>query len=156
MLATNSSSDNKDKNGKGTGSMQHKALHTADAFTLQRRMMGTRKLELNLQTSDCMTTSLPLSHRHPVLKQNPNPVLVSWGFLFLHLSTLFLCLCSAFIFPHIVYVCTYRWALCSEAQVQSHQWGAGPRPQWHDLHVSADDVRLSGPASLCYCNFWFK
>ena len=47
-----------------------------------------------------------------------------WNWLFLHLP--------------LVSVWTNRWALCTEAKVQSHQWGTGPRPQWHDLYVSSD------------------
>lgn len=38
-----------------------------------------------------------------------------------------------------------RWALCSETEVQSHQWGAGPRSQWYDFHVNVF------PACACSC-----
>lgn len=30
-----------------------------------------------------------------------------------------------------------RWGVCSEAEGQGSQWGAGPGPQWHDYTVAA-------------------
>lgn len=44
-----------------------------------------------------------------------------------------------------------RWALRSEAEVQSHQWGARPCPQRHDLFVTCPCVGTRGNSpSLCF------
>lgn len=42
---------------------------------------------------------------------------------------------------------TLRRVVCSEAQVQSHQRGAGPRPERHDFHVNGLCSHM--PPSLC-------
>lgn len=46
---------------------------------------------------------------------------------------------------------TSRWTVLSEAEVQGHQWGAGPRPHWHDRHI---DYPLPFTLHFCPIEMW--